>query len=289
MNRVASIVSVKWLNTRLFSPNLRVIDASWHLPNTGRNAREEYVSKHIPDAQFFDIDECIDKDSPYIHMMPSTKEFEDYVGKLGINNHTHVVVYDNNEKFGTLSAPRVWWAFRAFGHTMVSILDGGFPKWCQEHKPTTSKLATCSPEKFTAAFNSSMVKYFDDIKENLSKKQFQLMDARPPGRFMGTDPEPRPSIKPGHIPGSVNIPFFSIMDPDSKLLKEKDGLQKMFTEAGIHLDKPVVASCGSGVSACCLVLAAHLCGNDNVPVYDGAWTEWFMRSKPEEREACPEK
>ncbi|XP_041363652.1 thiosulfate sulfurtransferase-like isoform X2 [Gigantopelta aegis] len=190
MSRVTSVVSVNWLNSRLLTPNIRVIDASWHLPSTGRKAREEYVSKHIPDAQFFDIDGCIDKASPYVHMLPSTKEFEEYVGKLGINNHTHVIIYDNNEKFGTLSAARVWWAFKAFGHPMVSILDGGLPAWCREGKQTTNKESKCSPETFKATFHSSMVKYYDDVKENLLKKQFQLMDARPPGRFMGTDPEP---------------------------------------------------------------------------------------------------
>ena len=210
MNRVASVVNVKWLNSRLLSPNIRVIDASWHLPSSGRNAREEYAAKHIPDAQFFDIDDCIDKTSPYIHMMPTVKEFEEYVGKLGINNHTHVIVYDNNEKFGTMSAPRVWWAFRAFGHPLVSVLDGGLPKWCMEGKPTTKKESICPEEKFNATFNASVVTDYDTVRENIEKRKFQVVDARPPGRYNGTEPEPRKGM---------HIFLFSSCNPHLKKLK----------------------------------------------------------------------
>ncbi|XP_077980540.1 3-mercaptopyruvate sulfurtransferase-like [Glandiceps talaboti] len=283
MNRVPALVSVKWLAEKLSSGigNVRVLDSSWHLPNTNRNAAEEYPAKHIKGALYFDIDKCSDTTSKFSHMLPSAEFFADYVGKLGVTNDTHVVVYDNNDNFGLFSAPRVWWMFRIFGHPHVSLLDGGLPKWIKDGFPVTDKIPKVEEAKFSATLSPNVIKSFQDIDQNISDKQFAVMDARSAGRFDGVDPEPRPDCKPGHIPGSVNIPFPKILDKETREVKSITGLKSLFEENGIHLNKPLTATCGSGVSACCLVLAAHLCGKDDVSVFDGAWVEYFHTAKPE--------
>ncbi|XP_046568331.1 3-mercaptopyruvate sulfurtransferase-like [Haliotis rubra] len=290
MNRVAALVSTKWLKDVIASNSkcIRIIDASWHLPTSGRNGNVEFQQKHIPGAQFFDIDECADKSSPYGHMLPSPLEFEAYVGGLGIGNDTHVVVYDNNEHFGLFSAQRVWWTFRAFGHDNVSVLDGGFPKWCRESNLTSSESQSVSTKPFKANFVPSFVKSFGDVKRNIDDKQFQLVDARASGRFQGKSPEPRPNINPGHIPGSVNIPFMSVLDPDKKTMKTEAELRQLFASANIDLSKPLTVSCGSGVSACCIALAAYQCSKEDVSIYDGSWTEWYLRAPPSDRADCPQ-
>lgn len=196
MTRIPTIVSVKWLAEKILQPpkNFRVVDASWHLPSSGRNAKTEYMSKHIQGAPFFDIDECADQTSDFGHMLPPPKAFESYVGNLGISNDTHVVVYDNNEAFGIFSAQRVWWMFRIFGHDQVSVLDGGLPKWLKDGLPVTAEVPTFSPVKFQANFHPSLVKSYGEMEKNVEEKAFQVVDARKSGRFEGTEPEPRPSM-----------------------------------------------------------------------------------------------
>ena len=194
MKLLQTLISTKLLNEVLSSStkNVRVVDTSWFLPKANRNGRNEYMNNHIDGAVFFDIDECCDKTSKYSHMLPSTTQFEDYVGNLGISNKTHVVVYDNSNNHGFFSSQRVWWTFRVFGHTSVSILNGGFVKWKDEGLPTSSDVPTYTSQVFKAHFNSQMVKSFHQMEENLNNKSFQVVDARGAGRFNGTEPEARP-------------------------------------------------------------------------------------------------
>ena len=188
---------------------LSVLDCSWHMPIAKRNARREFTQSHIPGAQFFDIDECCDKSSEYDHMLPQKEEFEEYVGKMGVGNHIHVVVYDNNANFGLFSAPRVWWMFRMYGHSSVSVLDGGFPKWIEKEYGTTDERADLPPQTFKAFPNNDFVKSYDDMLENLTKKSFAVVDARSAGRFEGTAPEPRPGTL-FHINTTRFLVFLSI-------------------------------------------------------------------------------
>ncbi|XP_059145290.1 3-mercaptopyruvate sulfurtransferase-like [Physella acuta] len=276
MLNASHIVSVKWLKDILSSSSkFRILDGSWHLPNTGRIAANEYKEKHIPGALFFDIDECADKSTNLPHMIPSPQEFGDYVGSLGINNDTQVIVYDNNPQFPIFSAQRVWWTFRLFGHKKVCILEGGLPKWLSDGGQTTNETVSVSKEKFVVHFNKHLVKSIEDIKRNIEKPEFTLVDARPDGRFKGEAPEPRPDTKPGCIVNSINIPFMNTMNLNERKMKTPEELKKLFQDSGIDLNKPLVASCGSGISACILALSAAMLGKEDVAVYDGSWTEWY--------------
>lgn len=283
MNKFNTLISSKLLHDSLTGnlKNIRVLDASWQLPSLKRDGKQEYVEKHIPKASFFDIDDCSDKTSEFSHTVPRQSHFEDYVGHLGICNNTHVVIYDNSET-GFFSAPRAWWTFKIFGHQSISLLNGGFPKWCLAGYPTSSEIPSFPKQSYSASLNKSMVKSFEDIVRNIEDKKFQLVDARGSGRFYATDPEPETGAPRGHIVGSVNIPYSSIIDPETKDVMNTMDLKKMFDDVDIDLEKPITATCGSGVTACCLALAGHLCGKD-IAVYDGSWSEWSKRSKPHQR------
>ncbi|KAG9340361.1 hypothetical protein JZ751_021474 [Albula glossodonta] len=280
---IQALVRAKWLvdavKANKIGPSLRVLDTSWYLPKLKRNAKNEFKEGHIPGASFFDIDECCDKTSSLDHMLPTEREFADYVGNLGIGNKTHVIVYDASD-FGSFSAPRVWWMFRVFGHDLVSVLDGGLKNWVQEGNPVTAEYSKAEPTEFQASLKQSWVKSYEDVLGNLDSKQFQLVDARSSGRFRGIEPEPRENIEPGHIPGSVSMPFYSFLGSSGEELPTRQ-LAEMFRDAGVDLTRPLCATCGSGVTACHVVLAAHLCGHPGVSVYDGAWSEWFTRATPE--------
>lgn len=278
-----ALVSAQWVAEALKSPRssqpLKLLDASWYLPKLGRDARREFEERHIPGAAFFDIDRCSDHTSPYDHMMPSATHFADYAGSLGVSAATHVVIYDGSDQ-GLYSAPRVWWMFRAFGHNSVSLLDGGFRHWLSQNLPVSSGKSHSEPAEFCAQLDPSFIKTHEDILENLDARRFQVVDARAAGRFQGTQPEPRDGIEPGHIPGSVNIPFTEFMTSEG-LEKSPEEIQRLFQEKKVDLSKPLVATCGSGVTACHVALGAFLCGKPNVPVYDGSWVEWYMRARPE--------
>ncbi|KAK3090193.1 hypothetical protein FSP39_009930 [Pinctada imbricata] len=281
-----SLVSAKWLHNALRQPdrlsNLRVLDSTGAISN----AKENYLKKHIPGALYFDVEECIDKASKYPNMLPSPKEFEQYVGDLGISNKTHIVVYDTTDYYGFFSAQRAWWMFKVFGHDMVSVLDGGFKLWCDHGFETTDKIDKVSRQSFKAKFHPEYVKSFEDIIGNQCTKEFQVLDARSTGRFHGNDPEPRDDTKSGHMKGSISVPFKEIIDPNTKRLKTPEELKALFTSAGVDMNKPMVTSCGSGITACCLAFAASVCGKEDVAVFDGSWTEFYLRSKPEHR-VCP--
>lgn len=277
--RSQTLVSPNWLARLLgCGDTIHILDCSWHLPNTGRKGHEEYTKQHIPGAQFFDIEICADKTTNLPHMMPNTETFEKYVGSLGISNNSLILLYDNNPQFGVFSSPRVWWTFRYFGHDNVVILEGGLPKYIAEGFDVTSEVKQVDEEDFFAKPNSNYLKKYEDIVENIKNNKFQLIDARPSGRFNGTAPEPRSDIKSGCIPNTVNIPFINVLNTEDRTMKPTDELLNIFKSAGVDLDKPVVASCGTGVSASVLALAAFVCGKRNMGIYDGSWTEWYQRA-----------
>ncbi len=268
-------VSTEWLAIRLGAPQLRVIDASWYLPGSGRDAAAEYVAAHIPGAVFFDLDATSDRTSPLPHMLPPEAEFAERMTRLGLNDSDDLVVYDGSGV--NLSAPRVWWMFRTFGHGRVSVLDGGIGKWRREHRPVEQGNVTYPPGRFSARLNRAAIRDLESVRANIHQGAEQLVDARPAGRFAGLEPEPRPGLRGGHVPGSVNLPFTELVHSDGTIL-DRDELSQRFEEAGIDLSRPVVATCGSGTSACALVLGLHLIGHAQATVYDGAWAEWGGRA-----------
>ncbi|XP_028310654.1 3-mercaptopyruvate sulfurtransferase-like [Gouania willdenowi] len=280
-----ALVSSRWLAQALQTQaqtqalkapeKLCVLDSSWFMPKVCRDARSEFEKKHIPGASFFDIDQCCDKTSPLDHMLPSEQLFADYVGQLGIHRDTHVVVYDVSE-FGAFSSPRVWWMFRVFGHQAVSVLDGGLRCWELHGIPVTDKYTRPAPTEYKASLNRSWIKSYQDILDNLETKKFQVVDTRPLGRFRGLEPEPRGNTDPGHIPGSISIPFHSFLSPSGHFLRQEQ-LQEQFSRAGVDLSRPVCVVCGSAVTACHVVLAGHECGHTGMSVYDGGWSEKFTR------------
>ncbi len=277
-DREKNFVSTEWLAAHLDDPAVAIVDGSWHLPGAGRDAHKEYLDTHIPGAAFFDIDAISDISNPLPHMLPAAKAFAEAVGGLGISETQTIVVYDS---VGLSSAPRVWWTFRLMGAPDVVILDGGLPAWLAGKRPTTSGGAKPAPRRFNATFNAAMVRDMAQVREGTSAGTMQLVDARPPGRFIGEAPEPRPWVKSGHIPGSVNLASGDIV-ADGRL-KDPAAIRSAFDAAGIDLDKPIVTSCGSGVNAAVLTLALETIG---VPVersalYDGSWTEWGSRSDTE--------
>ncbi|KAM9324501.1 thiosulfate sulfurtransferase-like [Gastrophryne carolinensis] len=283
-----ALVSISWLAGALKShrgPGLRVLDASFYYPPI-RNGRKEYEEKHIPGALYFDIDECKDHSSSYEVMLPSEAAFSKYAGNLGINNESHVVVYDADQ-VGIYYAARIWWMFKVFGHKKVSVLDGGFRNWVSQGHPVTSEVVKPQPETYKAVLNSSMVRKFEDIQRNLSSKEFQLVDSRPAGRFSGTEPEPG-EILPGHIPGSKNLPFTSFLTEEG-FEKSPEEIQRLFQEKGIDLKKPLTITCRRGVTACQLAMASYILGKEDTAVYDGSWYEWFHRASPEQKVLKSEK
>ncbi|KAK0058916.1 3-mercaptopyruvate sulfurtransferase [Biomphalaria pfeifferi] len=279
-----TLVTVNWLKELVSKGGksaYRILDGSWHVPQAKRDAKKEFQEGHIPGALFFDIDECADKSRNLPHMMPSVKVFEEYVSNLGINNDTHVIVYDNNAQFPLFSAQRVWMTFRVLGHEKVSILEGGLPKWIAENGPVTDKIEVVPKGQYKGKFNSKMIKQMADIMNNLKSAEFQVVDARPECRFKGVAPEPRDDTKPGCIPQTINLPFMNTMNVKERSMKSPEELKKVFESAGVDLNKPVVFSCGSGTTACVLALASYLLGKENFSIYDGSWTEWYRDAPPE--------
>lgn len=273
------LVSTDWLAQRLDAPDIVVIDASWHLPAANRNARAEHREVRIPGAVFFDIDQLSDTDSPYPHMLPPSAKFSSNMRRLGIGDGAHIVVYD---AVGIFSAPRVWWTLRVMGAREVSVLDGGLPKWRREGRPLESgEPVERTPRHFTVRRNSSLVRDVDDMRALLSAEQERrelIVDARSAGRFEGRDPEPRPGLRGGHIPGARNLPFSALVDGDGTL-KDPAALRAAFASAGVDPTRPMVGSCGSGVTASVVALAAATLGAEDMPIYDGSWSEWGARTE----------
>jgi thiosulfate/3-mercaptopyruvate sulfurtransferase len=267
-----SLVSTEWLAERLQAPDVRVVDASWYLPQMKRDAKAEYAAGHIPGAVFFDIDEICDLDNPLPHMLPSPEKFSARVRKLGLGDGLRIVVYDGSGF--NLSAARVWWMFRVFGHDDVAVLDGGSKKWIAEGRPLEDTPPLPRERHFTARFNATLVRDLEQMRRNLERRQAQVADARSAGRFAGAEPEPRAGLRGGHIPGSLSLPYMRLVDPADGTFLPEDELREALTRAGIDLDRPVICTCGSGVSACAIALALDLLGHRDVAVYDGSWAEW---------------
>jgi thiosulfate/3-mercaptopyruvate sulfurtransferase len=270
----SALVSAAWLAEHLREPNVRVLDASFYLPTQQRDARAEYLERHIPGAIFFDIDEVADHEQDLPHMLPSVEQFERQVGRLGIASGDKIVVYDA-EKF--LASARVWWMFRAMGHDDVVVLDGGLNAWKALGQPLEAGPAPAPGPREFKARPRKLSFSLQDMLGNLETRGSQVVDVRSSGRFLGTEPEPRAGLRQGHIPGSLNLPFGELLEPDGRM-KPPAQLLERIRRSGLELDQPIVASCGSGVSAAVLALAAHEAGKDDVAVYDGSWTEWGGRS-----------
>ncbi len=269
-----SLVSTDWLAAHLEAPDIRVVDATWFMPAEKRDARAEYADAHIPGAVYFDIDEIADTTRDLPHMLPSPEKFSSRVRRLGLGDGVRVVVYDQG---GWMAAPRVWWMFRTFGHEDVAVLDGGLAKWRAEGRPVDDHAVMPRERHFTARFNTFLLRDLDQMRANLETGRELVVDVRAPGRFAGTAPEPRAGLRSGHIPGSVNLPFGKLIDPESGCLRPPEALAPLFEAAGIAPGRPVVATCGSGVSAAVLALALHVAGYGDAAVYDGSWTEWGGR------------
>jgi thiosulfate/3-mercaptopyruvate sulfurtransferase len=270
-----AIVTTEWLEAHLKAPDVRVVDASYYLPIQNRNAREEYDAEHIPGAVFFDIDEIADTGNPLPHMLPAPEKFASKVRKLGLGNGNKVVLYDGTG-FASAAA-RAWWMFRYFGHRDVAILDGGFPKWLREQRAVEDMPPIPRDRHFIPHVNQTLLRDFDQVKANIELGREQTVDARAAGRFAGTEPELWPVKTGGHIPGSINLPFLDLIDERERTLKPAGELKARFQAAGIDMAKPVITTCGSGVTACVVAFALHLLGHKDVSVYDGSWAEWGNR------------
>jgi thiosulfate/3-mercaptopyruvate sulfurtransferase len=273
--RPEALAETDWLAQHLQAPDVRVVDASWYMPSANRDARAEFAQAHIPGAVFFDIDEIADTSSGLPHMLPSQEKFSSHVRKMGLGDGNRIVVYDGS---GLMSAARVWWMFRVFGHDDVAVLNGGFPKWVAEGRPVESGTPSPKPRHFTARMNHLLVRDLDEMKANLATKGEQVVDARSAKRFLGQEPEPRQGLRSGHIPGSKNVPSGEILDPAAKTLLSAEELEAKFAQAGVDIKKSIVTTCGSGVTAAMLALSLYLLGRTNVAVYDGSWSEWGGRS-----------
>jgi thiosulfate/3-mercaptopyruvate sulfurtransferase len=259
------------LARELDAPDLVIIDASWHMPAENRNAHEEYLAEHIPGAIFFDIDEIADTKSGLPHMLPPPEKFSSRMRSMGVGDGSRIVVYDSS---GLFSAARVWWTFRVMGVDDVSVLNGGLPKWKLERRPLESgPPRSRTTRHFTARRNLDLVRDVSDIKALLKDKSAEIVDARAADRFAGEAPEPRPGLRSGHIPGSHNLPYAKLLNKDGTL-KAAPEIERLFEEAGVDLSKPVVASCGSGITASVLALGLAEIGHRRAAVYDGSWSEW---------------
>ena len=266
------LVTSEWLETNL--DKVKILDATWFLPNSNKNAEEEFKKNHIKNSIFFNIDKNSKQNSHLPHMLPSTSEWEDIISNLGINNSDHIIIYDNSDVF---SSCRVWYSFIYFGHdsNLVSVLDGNFEKWLNENRSVSKEIIKISRTKYKAKEDSSMVLNKEQIKKNILNKKFQLIDARSKQRFLGLQPEPRKGLKSGHIQGSKNLHYQLLINND-RTFKKKEELMKIFDLNKIDKDKDIAFTCGSGVTACILGLANSIISGKKPKVYDGSWSEYGL-------------
>jgi len=267
-----TLVSTNWLAAHMKDPDLRVLDASWYLPDAGRDAREEYKAAHIPGARFFDIQEISDARSDLPHMAPPVEKFMSRMRSMGVGDGHQIVVYDGA---GLLSAARVWWLFRLMGHRDVAVLDGGLPKWQAEGRAVEDMAPIVKDRHLTVRFQNHLVRDVTQVSHASKLGTTQIVDARAAARFRGDAPEPREGLRAGHIPGSRNVPFTDLLNAD-KTMKSPDETRRVFEQAGVDVTQPVITSCGSGITAAILALALERLGNDGWSLYDGSWAEWGM-------------
>ena len=271
-NDIKSLVSTDWLAEHIKDPDLRILDASWYLPDAGRDPRAEFDAAHIKGARFFDIDEVADLRSALPHTVPPVEKFMSRMRAIGVGDGHQVVVYDGA---GLFSAARVWWTFRLMGFENVAVLDGGLPKWQAEGRPVDAKPATIRDRHMIVKRQDHLIKDVTQVARAGKLEDHTIIDARPAPRFEGTAPEPRKGKRAGHIPNSQNVPFSTLLN-DDKTMKPKAELQAIFDAAGADLSKPIITPCGSGVTACVLALALYQIGKTDAAVYDGSWSEWGM-------------
>ncbi len=264
------LVDTDTLSRLLDAPDVRVVDASWYLPVENRDALSDYHERHIPGAVFFDIDDISDESTDLPHMLPRPEKFSSRVRSLGLGDGVRIVVYDGGNM---MAAARVWWMFRVFGHDDILVLDGGLAKWMAEGRPVDDEPVIPRERHFTSRHNTFLVRDIDQIKANLASRRAQVVDARGHGRFTGEEAEFRPGLRSGHIPGSRNLPYTSLLHEDGTIV-DNEAIAAAFRDAGVDPARPVVTTCGSGISACFLALALDLAGFPDAAVYDGSWTEW---------------
>ena len=266
------LVSTDWLSSRLSDPEIRILDAPRYLPNVDKDAKAEYDQSHISNARFFDIDEVSDHRSDLPHMVPPVEKFMSKVRKLGVGDGHQIVIYDSH---GLFSAARVWWLFKVMGQKNVAVLDGGLPKWLREGRTVDSSSPLIRDRHMFVKYHDEMVKDVTQVSSASKLGDFEILDARSAGRFRGEEPEPRPGLRAGHIPGSKNIFYGDLLNEDGTL-KSQDKLVEHFKAKAVNLDKPVITSCGSGVTAAIINLALDRIGKTDHALYDGSWTEWGM-------------
>jgi thiosulfate/3-mercaptopyruvate sulfurtransferase len=277
--RPEALVSTEWLEMHLGDSNVRVLDSSYKQPGITPTARQDYDAGHIPGAVFFDIDDVAQPGTSLPHMIPSPERFAEKMAERGIGNDDRVIVYD---AVGLSSAGRAWWLLRLFGHENVAVLDGGLPKWKEEGRKLETSAPSIPARRFIARFDPALVRDKRALLADLglARAREQVVDARAAGRFEGTAPETWPGRRSGHIPGSRNVPFDHVTDPRTRQLCSAEELKLLFDAAGVSLDRPIVASCGSGVTACAIAFALHLIGHPGAAVYDGSWSEWGLPDGP---------
>ncbi|WP_339760940.1 3-mercaptopyruvate sulfurtransferase [uncultured Sulfitobacter sp.] len=267
-----TLVSTDWLAQHIKDPDLRLLDASWYLPDMGRDPKAEYDAAHIPGARFFDIDEISDARSDLPHMAPPAEKFMSRMRAMGVGDGHQVVVYDGA---GLMSAARVWWLFKLMGQDNVAVLDGGMPKWVAEGRKTEDMPPIPRDRHMTVRFQNQLIRDVTQVAQASKLKDPQIVDARAAGRFRGDDPEPREGLRPGHIPGSRNLPYTDLLNAD-KTMKSVDAMKAAFEAAGVDLSRAVITSCGSGITAAVLGLALERMGHKSWSLYDGSWAEWGM-------------
>jgi len=275
MKPASPLVSTDWLAQHLEAPDVRIIDASWYLPQAGRDPKAEYRAAHIPGAIFFDIDDLSDERNPLPHMIAPAAKFASRMRKLGLGDGNLIVAYDGA---GIYSAPRAWWMLRMMGHEDVVVLDGGLPKWRREGRALDDLMPMPSARHFTPRQNQALYRDFAQMFGLQKSRGEQIIDARSTNRFAGREAEPRAGVRPGHMPGSVNIPYTELTEEDGTL-KSKDALGRLFAARGIDLGKPSVTTCGSGITAAIEMLALMVAGAEKLALYDGSWSEWGARAE----------